>query len=185
MTTDGGGWTLVLNLATGEGGRHDWNDSAFWTAVTTDGIAANAMTNDYMGTAFDEVTADSELMVYVHNEGIAEYGFAVYPLLGDIFIDHAGALSLNDTAGWTAAQPSRALGPPSQTPTTPIPLPVWVLTTSKPDGERTLSRRLSVPIVRLSMVMVGRAQASPMVGATTRTIRPVRMKTWAVCLVAG
>jgi UDP-3-O-[3-hydroxymyristoyl] glucosamine N-acyltransferase len=156
MTTDGGGWTLVLNLASGEGGRHDWNDSAFWTAVTTDGTAANAMTNDYKGTAFDQVTANTELMVYVHDEGTTEYGFAVYPLLGahtgktfrtlmnsgnnfvpvsdasvrtvtnpvgthlnarrgqtlhgDIFVNHAGALSLNDTAGWAAAQNLTRIG---------------------------------------------------------------------------
>ena len=141
---------MILNLTSGEGGRHDWNDSSFWTSTTTVGSGAAALTNDYKGSAFSSVAAESELMVYVHNEGSHEYGFAVYPLLGahtgktfqtlmgsgnnfvpvsdasvrtvtnavgthrntnraqtlhgDIFINHGGALSLNDTSGWGADQ---------------------------------------------------------------------------------
>lgn len=150
MTTNGGGWTLVLNLASGEDGRYDWNNGTFWTAVSTVGTAATAMTNDHKSRAFDRVVDTDEIMVYVHDEGSTEYGYAIYPLLtahvgksfrtlmnsgnnfvpvsdatlrinttpigthrntnrlqslhGDIFVDHAGALSLNDTAGWGADQ---------------------------------------------------------------------------------
>lgn len=51
MTTDGGGWTLVMNVAPADGNSVGYNNQQFWTADAEYGIFANRSSNDYKSPA--------------------------------------------------------------------------------------------------------------------------------------
>lgn len=71
MTTDGGGWTLVLNIDT-EDGNVVWYNEGFWTSSSDQGTVANARTADYKsGGAFTNIDG-TDLMIEIHHEGVTQ-----------------------------------------------------------------------------------------------------------------
>ena len=68
MTTDGGGWTLVLNLDTSDGHVMWWGNPK-WTDGTTHGDAATARTADHVSVGWKNYTGATEILLMVHNEG--------------------------------------------------------------------------------------------------------------------
>ena len=68
MVTDGGGWTLVLNLDTSDGhvmwwGNPNWNDG------TGHGAAATARTADHVSVGWKNYAGAKEILLMIHNEG--------------------------------------------------------------------------------------------------------------------
>ena len=51
MTTNGGGWTLVMNVAPADGNSVGYNNQAFWTTDAEYGNFANRFSNDYKSSA--------------------------------------------------------------------------------------------------------------------------------------
>ena len=51
MTTNGGGWTLVANIAPADGNDVGYNNQAFWTTHSEYGNFSNSFSNDYKGPA--------------------------------------------------------------------------------------------------------------------------------------
>jgi hypothetical protein len=93
MTTDNGGWTLLFNLASNEGARRDYNDTAFWTAAGTGtGNPSGSMTEDHRSPAYDRLTTYTQVLIRAHDEGTTSYGHAIYPVqtakLGQTFRTH-------------------------------------------------------------------------------------------------
>ncbi len=79
MVTDGGGWTLVLNLDTSDANNRHYDDTTFWTAkntVSTPDVWANS---DFKSKAFETV-GGTALMMRLHNGGKFK-AFATYNLL--------------------------------------------------------------------------------------------------------
>jgi cysteine-rich repeat protein len=68
MTTDGGGWTLVLNLDTSDG-HVMWWGNAKWTDGTSHGDAATARTADHVSVGWKSYAGASEILLMIHNEG--------------------------------------------------------------------------------------------------------------------
>ena len=80
MTTDGGGWTLVLNLQTSDGANRHYFDTDFWTANSKYGAITSPFNADFKSAAFATVAAKS-LMMRAHNDNGIAKGFATYDLL--------------------------------------------------------------------------------------------------------
>lgn len=68
MTTDGGGWTLVLNLDTSDGHVMWWGNSK-WTDGTSHGDAATARTADHVSVGWKNYAGAKEILLMIHNEG--------------------------------------------------------------------------------------------------------------------
>ncbi len=68
MTTDGGGWTLVLNLDTSDGHVMWWGNPK-WTDGTSHGAAATARTADHVSVGWTNYAGASEVLLMIHNEG--------------------------------------------------------------------------------------------------------------------
>ena len=68
MDTQGGGWTMVMNLDSDNGDNQHYSDS-FWTNTLPEGSVSNALTDDYKSSAFDKMGVPSEMMVMLHREG--------------------------------------------------------------------------------------------------------------------
>ncbi len=58
MTTDGGGWTLVANIAPNDGNSVGYNNQAFWSGDAEYGNFANHFDKDYKGGAAWQVQAN-------------------------------------------------------------------------------------------------------------------------------
>ena len=67
MTTDGGGWTLALNLDTSDGHVMWWANS-LWTDTKTYGTAKTALVADHKSKAFWELTGTTQLLLVVHQQ---------------------------------------------------------------------------------------------------------------------
>jgi cysteine-rich repeat protein len=81
MTTEGGGWTLVLNLDTSDGSVRHYDDTTFWTAKNVVGAANSWASADYKGKSVEIVPGKSFLM-RLHNSGTTK-AYATYNLLSD------------------------------------------------------------------------------------------------------
>ena len=68
MTTDGGGWTLVLNLDTSDGHVMWWGNPK-WTNGTSHGSAATARTADHVSVGWKNYAGAKEILLMIHNEG--------------------------------------------------------------------------------------------------------------------
>jgi cysteine-rich repeat protein len=68
MTTDGGGWTLVLNLDTSDGHVMWWGNPQ-WTDGTSHGTAATARTADHVSVGWKNYAGAKEILLMIHNEG--------------------------------------------------------------------------------------------------------------------
>jgi len=68
MTTDGGGWTLVLNLDTSDGHVMWWGNPK-WTDGTSHGDAATARTADHLSVGWKNYAGAKEILLMIHNEG--------------------------------------------------------------------------------------------------------------------
>ncbi len=62
MTTDGGGWTLVMNVAPADGNSVGFNNQAFWSTNSPYGTFADRFSNDFKSAAAYEL-AGTELMI--------------------------------------------------------------------------------------------------------------------------
>ncbi len=79
MKTEGGGWTLVLNLDTSDGATRHYDDTTFWTGKNPVGSAATWATADFKSSAFEFVTA-SVFLMRLHNGGTSK-SYSTYGLL--------------------------------------------------------------------------------------------------------
>jgi len=68
MSTDGGGWTLVLNLDTSDGHVMWWANSK-WTDGSAYGSAETALTEDHISVGWSSYAGATELLLAVHEEG--------------------------------------------------------------------------------------------------------------------
>ena len=68
MVTDGGGWTLVLNLDTSDGHVMWWGNPK-WTDGTSHGTAATARTADHVSVGWKNYAGAGEILLLIHNEG--------------------------------------------------------------------------------------------------------------------
>ncbi|MFZ2226667.1 MAG: LamG-like jellyroll fold domain-containing protein, partial [Candidatus Moraniibacteriota bacterium] len=68
MTTNGGGWTLVANVAPIDGNSVGYNNQAFWTTQAEYGSFANKFSNDYKSPAAYGLEGD-QLMIQSVNTG--------------------------------------------------------------------------------------------------------------------
>ena len=68
MTTDGGGWTQILNLNTSDG-HIMWWGNALWTDSNTFGTASASLTADYKSAAWNSLTGGTKLLLVVHTNG--------------------------------------------------------------------------------------------------------------------
>ncbi|MFT6160379.1 MAG: hypothetical protein ACJAZO_001264 [Myxococcota bacterium] len=62
MTTDNGGWTLVMNVAPADGNSVGFNNQTFWTSDLPFGLISSRFTNDFKSPAAYGLAA-SELMI--------------------------------------------------------------------------------------------------------------------------
>jgi hypothetical protein len=68
MTTDGGGWTLVLNLDTSDGHVMWWANAA-WTDGSSFGTAPTALTADHISVGWKNYSDAKDVLLVVHTEG--------------------------------------------------------------------------------------------------------------------
>jgi len=68
MTTNDGGWTLVLNLDTSDGHVMWWADP-LWSDAETHGSASEALTADHKSNAWNLLGDATEILVLIHQEG--------------------------------------------------------------------------------------------------------------------
>jgi hypothetical protein len=80
MNTNGGGWTLLLNLNTRDANTRDYFDTDFWTGTAPVGTVADAQTADFKSQAFTE-SSGTELLMVAHTNGASIFGTANYQLL--------------------------------------------------------------------------------------------------------
>ncbi|MEC9071992.1 MAG: fibrinogen-like YCDxxxxGGGW domain-containing protein, partial [Myxococcota bacterium] len=84
MTLDGGGWTLILNLDSDDGVRHDYTDETFWLTSNTEGQASEGLQHGFKGKAYQtSLPAESDLMILAHSESLT-VGYATYTLLSEV-----------------------------------------------------------------------------------------------------
>ena len=69
MTTDGGGWTLALNLDTSDGHVMWWGHT-LWTDKNAYGNAKTALTADHKSKAWTELSGTTQIMLVVHQQGV-------------------------------------------------------------------------------------------------------------------
>jgi cysteine-rich repeat protein len=69
MVTDGGGWTLVMNLDTSDGHVMWWANPK-WTDGTTKGTAMTALTEDHVSQGWSDLGGTKEIMLLIHDEGV-------------------------------------------------------------------------------------------------------------------
>ena len=77
METAGGGWTLLVNLASRDDAIHDYDDVGFWLNENTVGEAGAALTDDYKSSHYYRFGDTSEVMVLAHDQG-RPLGWASY-----------------------------------------------------------------------------------------------------------
>ena len=84
MTTDGGGWTLVRNIAPNDGNSVGYNTQAFWTAQAEYGAFNNRFSNDYKSPA-DYLVTGTQLMIQSTNTGGAGavLGWRRWPMINN------------------------------------------------------------------------------------------------------
>ena len=68
MTTDGGGWTLVMNLDTSDGHVMWWGNPQ-WTDASTFGSAASPFAADLKSDAWNSYTGATKILIVVHEQG--------------------------------------------------------------------------------------------------------------------
>ncbi len=68
MILEGGGWTMVFNLDSGDNKRHTYDDVAFWTQSGVEGDAAQPLASGSKTLAFSTL-GGKELMVVAHDNG--------------------------------------------------------------------------------------------------------------------
>ncbi len=69
MTTAGGGWTLLFNLASRDNLIHDYTDTTFWLTGETQGEPDASLTAGFKSQAFSALSDFDELMVTLHDSG--------------------------------------------------------------------------------------------------------------------
>ncbi|MFT6820222.1 MAG: UDP-3-O-[3-hydroxymyristoyl] glucosamine N-acyltransferase [Myxococcota bacterium] len=70
MTSEQGGFTLVMNLDTSDGHAMWWGN-ALWTNGSTYGVAdANPFDGDFVSEAYSQLAGASEIRVVVHEQGV-------------------------------------------------------------------------------------------------------------------
>ncbi|GMV41572.1 MAG: hypothetical protein AMXMBFR64_32880 [Myxococcales bacterium] len=79
MTTDGGGWTLLFNLDSTDGARHDHDDTAFWLGTGVENEMTSALATGIKTQAFTKIEGGTEMMVLAHTKGVKK-GFATYTI---------------------------------------------------------------------------------------------------------
>ncbi len=84
MTTEGGGWTLVMNLASRDSVNHHYNDTNFWLTGDTEGSPDQALTSGFKSQAFSSISDYTEIMISLHDRG-QPVGHATYQVL-DLFL---------------------------------------------------------------------------------------------------
>ncbi len=80
MSINGGGWTLLFNLDSGDGARHDYTDTVFWTTNKTEGAPTTALNTGHKSAAYSTLAGVSEMLVLAHDNSTVK-GWAVYDLL--------------------------------------------------------------------------------------------------------
>ncbi len=71
MTTQGGGWTQVMNIDTSDGNYVHFNQTAFWTeAGSSQGNVNNNMSADYKAAEVFANVQGTSIMIRVHEEGV-------------------------------------------------------------------------------------------------------------------
>jgi len=68
MTTDGGGWTMLLNLDTSDG-HVMWWDNPLWTDANVYGDVATPFDGDHKSEAYNSLGGGAEVMLTVHQQG--------------------------------------------------------------------------------------------------------------------
>ena len=68
MTTDGGGWTMLLNLDTSDG-HVMWWANELWTNTTTYGDVSTPFEQDHKSSAFTNLDGTTEALLVVHENG--------------------------------------------------------------------------------------------------------------------
>ncbi|TNF28408.1 MAG: hypothetical protein EP329_17910, partial [Deltaproteobacteria bacterium] len=68
MTTDGGGWTMLLNLDTSDG-HVMWWDNALWTDANVYGDVATPFAGDHKSEAYNSLAGTTEVLLAVHQQG--------------------------------------------------------------------------------------------------------------------
>jgi concanavalin A-like lectin/glucanase superfamily protein/uncharacterized protein DUF2341/fibrinogen beta/gamma subunit family protein len=80
MSTEGGGWTQIINLDTNDGVDHWWGDTTYWQGTGTEGSTATSLTAGYKSQTFVDMDGFAEMMFFLHTEG-TEVAYGVYDLL--------------------------------------------------------------------------------------------------------
>ena len=68
MSTDDGGWTLVLNLDTSDG-HVMWWGNPLWTNTTTRGSASTPFAADHKSPAYSNLSGTTQVRIDVHQQG--------------------------------------------------------------------------------------------------------------------
>lgn len=79
MNLAGGGWTLLLNLDSGDAAMHHYGDTDFWTTAKLEGSSDKALTTGHKSMAFSTLSGANETMVLAHDNGQTK-GWSVYDL---------------------------------------------------------------------------------------------------------
>jgi subtilisin-like proprotein convertase family protein len=82
MTTDGGGWTLLRNIAPNDGNSVGYNNQQFWTTQTEYGVFSDRFAKDYKSPA-DWLVQGTQLMIQSTNTGASGsvLGWRRWPML--------------------------------------------------------------------------------------------------------
>jgi hypothetical protein len=88
MTTDGGGWTLVMNIAPRDGNSVGYNNQAFWTSNAEYGSFASSLSNDYKSPA-SYLVSSTEMMIASAATGAAGAvkGWRTWPFANSRTVD--------------------------------------------------------------------------------------------------
>ena len=83
MTTDGGGWTLIINIDSADGNVQEYEQTSFWTSTTPFGSLDNYFTADFKSEAFNGAVAEESVMIWAHYEDNTDiFGYSIYGLTG-------------------------------------------------------------------------------------------------------
>jgi hypothetical protein len=88
METDGGGWTLVMNIAPQDGNSVGYNNQSFWTGNAEYGSFENKLSNDYKSPA-SYLVRSSEIMIASAEPGAAGavIGWRTWPFVASRSFD--------------------------------------------------------------------------------------------------